>query len=502
MFVKQKMNPLKYNKKAVVIGSGFAGLSVAASLAQKGIDVSVLEKNDSLGGRARIFRHDGYLFDMGPSWYWMPDVFEKFYNQFGRTASDFYQLKRLDPSYQVIFSKDESIALSANLEELKKQFENIEKGSGASLEKFLHQAKIKYEAGMTDFVNRPSVHFSEFIDLKILKSLFQLDLFQSFSAHTRKFFKDPRLISLIEFPVLFLGAMPQQIPALYSLMNYADISLGTWYPMGGMHKVVEAMKKIAEEQGVEFKTNTQVEGVETFEKTVKNVLTNNGSFKADIVVAAADYHHVEQKILDKQHRNYSDSYWVNRTMAPSSLIYYVGVNKKVSKLLHHNLFFDEDMGVHSDEIYKNPQWPSKPLFYVCCPSKTDPEVSPEGKENLFLLIPVAAGIKDDESIREKYFDMIIKRMESFCGEEIASHIEFKRSYAYSDFVKDYNAYKGNAYGLANTLTQTAFLKPSIQNKKLKNLFYTGQLTVPGPGVPPSIISGQVVADYIVKNFNQ
>jgi phytoene desaturase len=487
-------------RKAIVVGSGFAGLSVAASLAQKDFQVSVLEKNDQVGGRARVFRHDGYLFDMGPSWYWMPDVFEKFYNKFGRTTSDFYQLKRLDPSYQVIFSKDESIELSADLENLKSQFDQIEKGSGEQLQKFLQQAKLKYDAGMSDFVYRPSLSISEFADLQILKSLFKLDLFQSFSAHTRKFFKDPRIISLIEFPVLFLGAMPTQIPALYSLMNYADISLGTWYPMGGMHQIVKAMKTIAEDQGVIFKLNAEVTDIEINNRLVNKVITKKGSFDADIVVAAADYQHVEQKILGKQYCNYSDSYWAKKTMAPSCLIYYVGVNKNIKKLLHHNLFFDEDMNQHSDEIYKNPQWPTKPLFYVCCPSKTDPNVAPEGKENLFILIPVAAGIKDDEMIREKYFNLVLKRIENFCGEQISNAIEYKRSYAYTEFVSDYNAFKGNAYGLANTLMQTAFLKPSIKNNKLENFYYTGQLTVPGPGVPPSIISGQVVADYISKNI--
>jgi phytoene desaturase len=487
-------------RKAIVVGSGFAGLSVAASLAQKDFQVSVLEKNDQVGGRARVFRHDGYLFDMGPSWYWMPDVFEKFYNKFGRTTSDFYQLKRLDPSYQVIFSKDESIELSADLEHLKSQFDQIEKGSGEQLQKFLQQAKLKYDAGMSDFVYRPSLSILEFADLQILKSLFELDLFQSFSAHTRKFFKDPRIISLIEFPVLFLGAMPTQIPALYSLMNYADISLGTWYPMGGMHQIVKAMKTIAEDQGVIFKLNAEVTDIEINNRLVNKVITKNASFDADIVVAAADYQHVEQKILGKQYCNYSDSYWAKKTMAPSCLIYYVGVNKNIKKLLHHNLFFDEDMNQHSDEIYKNPQWPTKPLFYVCCPSKTDPNVAPEGKENLFILIPVAAGIKDDEMIREKYFNLVLKRIENFCGEQISNAIEYKRSYAYTEFVSDYNAFKGNAYGLANTLMQTAFLKPSIKNNKLENFYYTGQLTVPGPGVPPSIISGQVVADYISKNI--
>jgi phytoene desaturase len=323
---------------------------------------------------------------------------------------------------------------------------------------------------------------------------------QSFASHARKYFSNPRLLEIIEFPILFLGATPENTPAMYSMMNYAEMALGTWYPMGGMNEIVKAMVSLAEEKGVKMLFNQTVTKLDVTQKLVKRIITNQGVFEGDVVVAGADYNHVETSLVDDQYRNYDDDYWQKRVMAPSSLLFYVGVNKRVPRLQHHNLFFDEDFKLHAKEIYETPRWPSKPLFYVSAPSKTDPSVAPEGCENLFLLIPVAPDLPDEENTRERYFSMIMDRLEAYVGEDIRSHIVYKRSYAHSNFKEDYNAFRGNAYGLANTLRQTAILKPSLKNKRVNNLFYTGQLTVPGPGVPPSLISGLVVADEVAKEF--
>lgn len=483
----------------IVIGAGFAGLSAASFLAKGGHKVTLLEKNPQAGGRARVWREKGFAFDMGPSWYWMPEVMESFFNSFGKSTSDYFKLVRLDPSYQVIFGKDDVVNVPASFEELKQLFEETEKGAARNLVKFLQEAEYKYNAGIRDFVHKPSLSIREFIEWRFISSLFRLDMFSSFSAHARKYFKNPRLLQLLEFPVLFLGATPSNTPALYSMMNYADMKLGTWYPMGGMHKLVEAMEQVALENGVDIRYNEPVAKISTHNKRVQKVTTSNHSWEAGAVVAGADYHHVESRLLGEEDRSYTEKYWNQKTLAPSCLIYYLGVNKKLKKLQHHNLFFDRDFEQHAVQIYDKIAWPDQPLFYVCAPSVTDPSVAPEGMENLFVLIPVAAGLKDSEEIKARYYEQIIARLESFCGEDIRSHIVLKRSYAGSDFISDYNSFKGNAYGLANTLMQTAFLKPSIKSKKVKNLFYTGQLTVPGPGVPPSIISGQVVADYIIKN---
>ncbi|GAB3738562.1 phytoene desaturase family protein [Spirosoma lituiforme] len=487
-------------KRVLVIGAGFAGLAAATSLADKGYDVTILEKNDIPGGRARVFEAEGFTFDMGPSWYWMPDVFETYFARFGKKPADYYNLVRLDPSYTVVFSTTEAVHLPAGLDNLEALFEQIEPGSGPKLREFLKQAAYKYEVGMNKFVWKPSRSVSEFVSLKLLIDVARLDVFKSFSSHARKFFTHPRLLEIVEFPVLFLGATPENTPAMYSLMNYAEMALGTWYPMGGMHEIVKAMVSLAEEKGVKILLNQTVRKIDILRNKAQRIVTTDGIFEADAIVAGADYNHVETNLVAPENRNYDDTYWNTRVMAPSSLLFYLGINKRVPKLQHHTLFFDEDFKLHAQEIYETPRWPSKPLFYVSAPSKTDPGVAPEGSENLFLLIPVAPDLNDDDATREHYFNMIMDRLEAYVGEDIRSHIVFKRSYAHSDFKQDYNAFRGNAYGLANTLRQTALLKPSLKNKRVNNLFYTGQLTVPGPGVPPSLISGLVVADEVAKEI--
>ncbi|REE05905.1 phytoene desaturase family protein [Marinoscillum furvescens] len=487
------------SKNICVIGSGFAGLSAACHLAKAGNKVFVIEKNNTPGGRARQLELSGFTFDMGPSWYWMPDVFERFFTQFDKKPSDYYELLRLDPSYRVKF-KDEIIDLPASMPELEALFESIETGSAQQLRRFLKQAEYKYQVGINDLVYKPSRSLGEFMDLRLLKGLVKMDVLTSMSSHIRKFFKSEKLIELMEFPVLFLGSTPQNTPALYSLMNYADMSLGTWYPMGGMHKVVEAMVALAQELGVTFHFGESVTEFAYKQNSISEVITDKTSRKADVVVAGADYHHVDQKLLPEQFRMYSPQYWDKRTMAPSSLLFYIGVNKRLPNMKHHVLFFDEDFKQHAHEIYTNPQWPTKPLLYTSATSLTDPSVAPAGCENLVVLIPVAPDLQDTPETRERYFNMIMDRLEAYTGTSIREHIVCKRSYAHNDFIGDYHSYKGNAYGLANTLQQTAILKPSIKNKKLKNLYFTGQLTVPGPGVPPSIISGEVVATEIAKDF--
>jgi phytoene desaturase len=486
------------SKKIVVIGSGFSGLAAAAMLAKQGNKVTVLEKNEQPGGRARIWQKDGFVFDMGPSWYWMPEVFEQFYNQFGKKTSDFYALKRLNPSYRIFFDGNEIMDVPASMKELEKLFEEKEKGSAAKLREFLNDAKYKYETAMSDYVHRISDSLFEFLDFKLIIKSFQIQLFTSLRTEVRKRFKHPHLIQLLEFPVLFLGSTPDKTPALYSMMNYADLSLGTWYPMGGMNKIVEAFVKICEQLNVEIRCNEEVKQILVLENKARKVITQNNVFEADAVVAGSDYEHTEQNLLSEENRQYDSNYWDNRVMSPSSLLFYVGVNKTIPNLLHHNLFFDADFDQHAKEIYEQPMWPQNPLFYVCCPSKTDGSVAPIGSENLFILMPLAPGIEDSEAIREKYFNVFVERLEQRTGEPFKQNIVLKRSYAISDFKKDYHSFKGNAYGLANTLLQTAFLKPKMKSKKVKNLLFTGQLTVPGPGVPPSIISGQMAANEIGK----
>jgi phytoene desaturase len=497
-----------HSNKALVIGAGFAGLSAASFLAKKGWAVTIVEKNEMAGGRARKFEAEGFTFDMGPSWYWMPDVFEKYFGSFGKKVSDFYELQRLDPSYRVYFEKA-TWDLPANYEALKNLFESIEPGAANALDLFLAEAKYKYEVGVGKLVYQPSLSITEFIDFELIKGVFKLDVFQSMKTHIARYFKHPYIQFLMEFPVLFLGALPENTPALYSLMNYADIKGGTWYPQHGMYSIVEAMVKVAKSLGVQFKLGEEVmqivveNGIATKVISKVNETGMQEDYSFDVLIGAGDYHHIETKLLEKKYQSYSAKYWDSRVLAPSSLLYYVGLNKKLKGVTHHSLFFDSDFSVHGSEIYSNPMWPSNPLFYASVPSVTDPTVAPVGCENLFLLIPIAAGLEGDTAdVREKYFNLIIERLEKKWGQTITDAIVYKRSYAVADFKNDYHSFKGNAYGLANTLLQTAFLKPSCKSKKINNLYYTGQLTVPGPGVPPSLISGEVVANLICKQYNK
>ena len=495
-------------KKAVIIGSGFAGLSVASFLAKAKWDVTVVEKHETPGGRARQLSDQGFVFDMGPSWYWMPDVYERYFECFGKSRSDYYSLKRLDPSYR-IYWQDEMMNIPAGFDDLKQLFETIEPGSGKKLDQYLKQAAYKYEVGINMLVQKPGQSWSEFLDWKLIKGIFKLEVFSSIQKHIYKNFKNPKLRLLLEFPVLFLGALPKDTPALYSLMNFADLKEGTWYPENGMYSIVDGMYNLAKELGVNFMFNETVMSINTTEKIatgINSIYSENGNqkpkeYKADVVVATADYHFVETKLLPPELRSYSEKYWNNRVLAPGCLLYYVGLNKKLKNITHHSLFFDVDFDKHGDEIYVSKEWPTEPLFYVSTTSVSDENAAPAGCENLFLLIPVASGLEGDtEELRYKYFNKIISRFEKHIGEEISNYIIYKKTFGPRDFVSEYNAFKGNAYGLANTLLQTAVLKPSCRSKKIKNLFYAGQLTVPGPGVPPSLISGEVVAKEVIKHF--
>ena len=491
-------------KRIIVIGSGFAGISAACFMAKYGYKVAVLEKQSTPGGRARQLKAEGFTFDMGPSWYWMPDVFEHFFNAFGKKVSDYYTLHRLDPSYR-IYEQDTTIDIPAGYEALKDVFEKLEQGSGAKLDKFLYEASYKYQVGMNKLVHKPGRSVNEFLDWDLLTGIFRLDVFNSIKNHVGKYFHHPSIKQLMEFPVLFLGALPEKTPALYSLMNYADIKGGTWYPEGGMYSIVNAMYSLAVELGVQFHFDCLVKNIIIERNAATQVIAQHKQdeivFNADAIIGGADYHHIESALLPNEYKSYTETYWNSRVMAPGCLIYYVGLNKKLDNILHHSLFFDASFEQHGKEIYETKDWPADPLFYVSTTSVTDNTVAPGGCENLFFLIPVAAGLENDtEELREHYFDKIVTRMEQRTNQSIKPYIIYKKTFAHSNFIQEYNAFKGNAYGLANTLMQTAIFKPACRSRKVKNLFYTGQLTVPGPGVPPSLISGEVVAKEVLKSF--
>lgn len=485
------------SKDIKIIGSGFSALAASCYLAKQGHQVTVYEKNPTIGGRARQLKKDGFTFDIGPTWYWMPDVFERFFADFNKKPSDYYQLQKLSPAYQVYFGINEFVTIADNLDEIIQTFESIEKGSGAILADFMAEAKSNYDIAIKDLVYNPGVSPLELVTLETAKKVGQF--FSNISKDVRKRFKNKKLIQILEFPVLFLGAKPSDTPSFYSFMNYADFGLGTWHPKNGMYSVVLAMEKLALELGVKIHTNSNISKILVSQKKASGLIVNGENISADIILSGADYHHTET-LLDLEDRAYSEKYWESKTFAPSSLLFYVGFDKKIKNVEHHSLFFDVDFDVHASDIYDDPKWPENPLFYASFPSKTDGNAAPEGKEAAIFLIPLAPGIEDNEDIRNRYFEKIITRLENLTQQELKNSIIFKESFCVNDFIKDYNSYKGNAYGMANTLLQTAFLRPKLKSKKVKDLYFTGQLTVPGPGVPPALISGKLVAELIEKHL--
>jgi phytoene desaturase len=482
-------------KKIAIIGSGFSSLAAACYLAKAGNEVTIYEKNETIGGRARQLKKEGFTFDIGPTWYWMPDVFERFFSDFNKKPSDYYELIKLSPAYQVYFGQLDFVTIADNLTEIVSTFESIETGSGKKLEQFMTEAQSNYNIAIKDLVYRPGESPLELVTIETAKKVNQF--FSTISKDVRKRFKNTKLIQILEFPVLFLGAKPSDTPSFYSFMNFADFGLGTFHPKNGMYSVILAMEALAKELGVKIHTNATIDKINVVNGITTGLSVNNENCSADVVVSGADYHHSET-LLDEQYRQYSEKYWSKKTFAPSSLLFYVGFDKKIENVEHHSLFFDVDFDIHAKAIYDNPKWPEEPLFYASFPSKTDENSAPEGKEAGIFLIPIAPGLEDTPELRELYFEKIITRFELLTNQNVKNNIIFKDSFCVNDFINDYNSYKGNAYGMANTLLQTAFLRPKLKSKKVKNLYFTGQLTVPGPGVPPALISGKLVSDLIEK----
>ena len=483
-------------KNIAIIGSGFSSLSAACYLAKAGHNVTIYEKNDALGGRARQFKAEGFTFDMGPSWYWMPDVFDKFFNDFGKKVSDYFTLTKLSPAYRVYFGKDDFIDIEDSPEKICKKFESIEKGSGEKLKKYLKIAKENYEIGVTDMLYKmPGNSLLELVSKKTIKRV--RFFLSNIRKDVRRDFKNPKLRSILEFPVLFLGAKASNTPAFYNFMNYADFGIGTFQPPNGFHDLVNAMVDLGKSLGVKYKVNHELSKINVKNKKVENIVINGKSTDCDLILSGADYHHTES-LLPIKSRQYNNKYWKSRVFAPSSLLFYVGFNKKLKNVQHHNLIFDTDFNKHAEEIYDSPKWPTDPLFYANFTSKTNSKTAPDGSENAFFLIPIAIDLVDNKETRDKYFEKIIKKMELYTGQELKDSITYKRSFCVNDFKNEYNSYGGNAYGLANTLFQTAFLRPNIKSKLVQNLYFCGQLTVPGPGVPPAVVSGELVANLINK----
>ena len=486
-------------KKVTIIGGGLSGLVASCYLAKNNYDVTLIDKNNKMGGRLSFFKKNGFTFDLGPSWYWMPDVFESFFKDFNKNINDYYQLKRINPSYK-FFLTNKDISIPINIDEIYKLFDRIESDSSIELKEFIKQAGKKYDISMNHFIHLPNKSLKEYFKFSILRDFLSLDLFKSLRSHILSFFKNKDLRYILEFPSMFLGGSPKNTPALYSLMNYADIVYGTWYPMGGMYKITESVCDLSKELGVKHVLNEEIINFKINNKKIENIVSKNkNKYKSDFYICCAEYPHVQMKLINSKNRSYNANYWSKRNVAPSALIFYLGFSEKIENLEHHNLFFDKDFDNHINDIFERKVWPKDPLFYICCPSKTDSSVVPnEDYENLFILVPIGSGFEDNEVIREKYFLKIVSRIENKIGQTISDKIIVKESFCVNDFEKEYNSYRGNAYGLANTLFQTALFKPKMKDKKIKNLYYSGQFTIPGPGLPPAIISGKIVSNQIIR----
>jgi len=489
------------SQSIIIIGAGFAGLSAAALLANAGYKVTVLEKNNLIGGRAQILKKRGFTFDMGPSWYLMPDVFETFFKHFNLDPRNIFKLTRLDPSYRIFFSNTEKIDISSNLKKNIRLFDSLEKNGGDKFKEYLKVAKKYYELSLKHFLYKEYKSYKDFLVREMVEEGKGLRIFDSMDKYVSRFFNSEKIKKILLYSLVFLGGAPKNTPSLYTLMSHVDFNLGVWYPMGGMGKVIQEIANIAKSKGVIIKRNHEVTSLIVENQLVRKIETTKGVFEGDIVVSAADLHHTETNLLIEKYQTYPQKYWDKKTIAPSAFIIYLGLNKKLKNLSHHNLILDNDWEDHFETIFKNPQWPDKPSYYVCVPSITDSSVAPKNKENLFILVPIASGLKDTPAQRKIYYKKIITDLENVSGESISKSIEVKELLSLNDYRDLYNAYKGTALGLSHTFFQSTIFRPGHKSKKVNNLFYTGQYSTPGIGVPMTLISSEILFDEINKQYD-
>ena len=492
------------NKKesVVIIGAGIGGIAAAAMLAKGGDDVTIVEKNDSVGGRARVFEKDGFVFDMGPSWYMMPEVFEHFFDLMGEKISDYYNLRKLSPSYRVFLKSDKShYDFYGDIDKNKETFEKIEPGSGAVLVKFLAKLKLQYSIAYNEFMFKNYNSIFDFLTWSVAKVGWKLPLLKKQKQIIESRFKSEILQKVMQYQMILLGTAPGDCPGIYSMMNYVDFGLGVWYPDGGIWKLPEAMEKIAIKNGVKILKNAPVSQIITENNIAKGIKLENGeNIFADIVISNADITYTDQHLLKEEDRQYTDKYWDSKMLAPSAFILYLGIKDKIPTLEHHNLVFSKDWNKGFEQIFNKPAWPEDPSFYVCAPSKTDSTVAPKDCENLFVLVPIAPGLKYDDNFEKNYTEKILNELESYLNvENIHDRIMFQKTYSVKNFELDYNAYKGTALGLAHTIKQTALFRPNNIHKRIKNLFYVGAGTNPGIGMPICIISAELVYKRITGN---
>ncbi|MEM0438088.1 MAG: phytoene desaturase family protein [Candidatus Micrarchaeia archaeon] len=485
--------------RAAVVGAGAGGMCAAALLAKQGYDVTVFEKNRTHGGRARTFSEKGFRFDMGPSWYLMPEVFESYFRIFGWRTSDYFRLKRLDPYYRVFYEDGTVVDITSDPVHNRNVFESLEHRSSQKLQEYLENAKSIYSIAMGKFIMRSYDSLLSVLDPSLVSGVLRLGLHRSLDSYVSQYFTSAKIAKIMEYTSVFLGTDPRSTPAMYCIMSHVDQGLGVWYPEGGIGRLMDAFRELAESQGARFKFNAEVERIEVEGGRVKGVRVNGKLYEADVVLVNADYEHADQHLLAPQYRTYSKSYWESRTLGPSGFIVFLGIRKRLPSLAHHSLFFADDWNAHFDDIFRHKRWPKNPSYYVKCTSKDDPSVAPKGCENVFIFVPVAPGLADSDRARESYFRKVLAHFEKYVArDEVAKHIIVKRIYSQRDFASDYNAYMGNALGLAHTLFQTAMFRPRISSPKVKGLYYAGHYTHPGVGLPMVVLAAQIAATEIAE----
>jgi len=503
--------PLR-GERIAVVGAGFGGLSAASYLTDAGADVTVFERNEHPGGYAGRIERDGFRIDTGPSWYLMPEVFDRFFQHFGREVEEFYELTELEPLYEIYWKDGDHAEIPSTRQGQKQLFESYESGAGSKLDDYLSDAAEAYELGMDRFVYPSRSRLRDMMDLDIIRSVRALPKLRTMDTYVKSYFTHPKLRQIAEYKLVFLGGSPYNTPAIYTLMSHVDMNLGVYHPTGGIASVIDGMVTLATDLGVTIHTDTPVTSIEPlsradetrqqFEITTgkgpdgNTAETDGGRF--DRVVANAAPTHVERDLLPEEYAN-REAYWNSRTYAPSAYLLYLGVNGEVDGLEHHSLILPNDWQPHFDRIFDEAGWPDDPAYYVHVPSKTDDTVAPDGHEAVVILVPLAPGLEDDTETLEQFRKLVLDDLAETTGVEFRDRIVLEESACVSTFADRFNAPEGTALALSHTLGQTGPLRPAHRAPGVDGLYYVGAYTNPGIGMPMCLLSGEHVTNAIIED---
>ena len=487
------------DQQVTVVGGGIGGLSAACYLADAGADVTVVERNSQLGGVAGRLELEGFVFDTGPSWYMMPETFERFFGFFGRSPSDYYELERLDPQYRVFFTDGDQLDITPDVDRTRRLFESYEPGAGDALEEYLDSAARTFDIGMERFVYTDRSRLRDLIDPSIVRAAPALGHLGSMQSFVDEYFEHPKLQQLLQYTLVFLGSSPHNTPSLYHLMAHVDFERGVYYPEGGMYSLIEAMVALGERLGVDYRTDFEVSALEPRADGIRVVGPEN--HVADHVIANANPSHVERELLPAGAVDREPSYWDDRTYGPSAYMLYLGVEGDAEPLEHHTLVFPPDWDPHFEAIFDEPAWPDRPAYYLSVASKTDPTVAPDGHHAIVILVPVAPGLDDSPAKRAAFREQVLADLADQTGVDLRNRIVAEESVCVSEFADRFHTPDGTALGLAHTLGQTGPLRPAHHAPGVDRLYYTGAFTSPGVGVPMAVISGEHAAAAVARDVD-